>query len=325
MRKLHIFLITAMLSVSVLFTSVGFAQLSRSLSVHGNISATIPNDIFISNITLKSANNATEEINAYALCVMNSTVYLSSNADSQISYTVEFYNNADKDMAYIGTVVHEDAYDNDAITFTISGVTEAQVIGWHQYMTLTITFSYKDGVSANRVLNSLIGFQFGEVVILEEEEEQEKDDGTFTPGESYNTLVSQLLSNSNRYGLNDSHKGYVVHNTLKDVGVMYSGTHANAGNLDKFYQALQVKDSASVDFALQYVSETQYIAYLHLRTDSAQDAIKVYKQYLNYNASTKKWELGIALVGYAPTTYISSVSHYGILPEDWQPGALPTE
>lgn len=324
MKKYHIFLLSLMLSFSILFTGFGYAKIARSLNFSANISAAMPNTIFISDVKLEATSNATAQINGYAQCVLNTTVELRADANASVSYTVEFFNNAEKDMAYIGTIVHENAYDNDSITFTVSDVQEAQVIPLRGTLTLTITFSYKDGISTNHILNSLIGFQFGEVVHFEEEEEQEKEDGTFVPGESYNTLVSQLLSNYNRYGLNDSHKGYVVHNALKKDGVIYRGTHSTSGNLDKFYEALQVDDSKNIDYALQYVSDTEYIAYLFLRTDSAEDAIKVYKQYITYNETTKKWELGVALLGYAPAKYISDVSHYAILPEDWKPGALPT-
>lgn len=324
MKKYHVFLLSLMLSSSILFTGFGYAKIAKPLHVSANISVAMPNTIFISDVTQQSSYNATGQVNAYIQRTLNTTVNLGNNDEAFISYTVEFYNNTDKDMAYIGTTVHENVYDNDGIIFTVSDVQDAQVIPLHRTLTLTITFSYKDGISTNHILNSLIGFQFGEVIHFEEEEEQEKEDGTFVPGESYNTLVSQLLSNYNRYGLNDSHKGYVVHNALKKEGVIYRGTHSTSGNLDKFYEALQVDDSKNIDYALQYVSDTEYIAYLFLRTDSAEDAVKVYKQYMTYNATTKEWGLGVALLGYAPIKYISEVSHYAILPEDWKPGALPT-
>lgn len=323
MKRLSVFFIILTLSLSLLLTSVGYARTTKTLSLNAAISADMPNGIFISSVTQQSAVDATAQVNAYAQRVLNTTVTLGGSADAGISYTVEFYNNTNKDMAYIGTIVHENAYDNDSIVFTVSDVQEAQVIKLYQTLTLTITFSYKDGISTNRVLNSLIGFQFGEVINLEEEEEIEKEDGTFVPGESYNTLVMQLLTNYNRYGLNDSHKGHVVHNTLKKEQIIYRGTHSTAGNLDKLYESLQVESSQNVDYALQYVSDTEYICYLFLLTDSAQDAIRVYKQYLHYDDTTRKWVIGIALLGYAPTKYIESVNHYAILPEDWKPGTPP--
>ncbi|MBQ3063304.1 MAG: hypothetical protein IJC99_00680 [Clostridia bacterium] len=324
MKKIHIFLLSIVLSFSLLFTSVGYARITKPLYVGADIHAAMPDGIFISDVTLQAAINAAEQINSYAQRVLNTTVTLDNSDDASVSYTVKFFNNAEKDMVYIGTVVHEDAYDNDGIIFTVSDVQDAQVIKLRESLTLTLTFSYKNGISANRVLNSMIGFQFGEIIDFEEEEEQEKEDGTFVPGESYNTLVMQLLTNYNRYGLNDSHKGHVVHNTLKQDGIIYRGTHSTAGNLDKFYEALQIEQSQNVDYALQYISDTEYIAYLFLRTDSARDAIKVYKQYLTYDEATKQWVTGVALLGYAPTAYIDSVNHYAILPEDWQPGALPS-
>ena len=321
MKKRYVFLLALVLSLSMLFVGVGYARLTKTLSVAGNVQVDMPNAIFISNVTLKAENNATATVNAYTQRVLNTTVILGSSADASVSFQIEFYNNTDKDMAYVGTILDEAAYDNDGIAHAVSDVLHGQAIQRKGKLTLTLTFSYRDGVSANKVLNSLIGFQFGEVIDFEQEEEQGKEDGTFVPGESYNTLIQNILTNENRYGLNDSHKGYVVHDALASKKILYSSDHTTGGNIDKLYAALQIDASKNIDFVFEYVSETEYVVYLFDRKDVAEGSdITVYKQYFHYDTThynKPQWVAGTALIGHATIKEVKS-SVLSIVPSEWQ-------
>ena len=323
MKKSSVFLLALALSFSILFTGVGYAKLTKTLSVTGDIYASMPNAIFISKATLKSENAAIAQVNSHAQRVLNTTVTLGNNADASVSFQIEFYNNTDKDMAYVGTVYDEAAYDNPGITYAVSDVLDGQVIKKNGKLTLTLTFSYRDGVSTSKTLNSIIGFQFGEVIDFEQEEE----DGTFVPGESYQTLISNVLTNANRYGLNDSHKGYVIHNALKQNKILYSSDHTTGGNIDKLYEALQVDSSANIDFVFEYISDTEYALYLFNRNNVAEGQdITVYKQIFHYDSASfnpPKWVAGSALIGHATIKEVKS-SVLSIVPSEWQVGALKT-
>ena len=323
MKKSSVFLLALALSFSILFTGIGYAKLTKTLSVTANLQATMPNAVFISKVTLKSENDATATVNSHTQRVINTTVILGSSADASVSFQIEFYNNTDKDMAYVGTLYDEAAYDNSDIAYTVSDVLHGQTILLKGKLTLTLTFSYRDGVSADKVLNSLIGFQFGEVIDFEQEEE----DGTFEPSESYNTLVKNALTNANRYGLNDSHKGYVLHNALASKKILYSSDHTTGGNIDKFYESLQVDESQDIDFVFEYVSETEYVAYLFNRKNVTEGSeITVYKQYFHYDTThynKPQWIAGTALIGHATIKEVKS-SVLSIVPSEWQVGALKT-
>ena len=326
MRRVSIVLLVLVLSFSTLFTGFGYAKLTSTLLTSAQVNVTPVSDIFITNVQWQASQDAVWQINSYTMRVMNTTATLGESANARVSYQVEFLNNTDKDMAYIRAFHDSMAYDNEDIVYTISNVLDGQRITAGGRLTLTITFTWRDGVSTDNILHAVVGFQFGEAVDFEEEEEQEKEDGTFEPSTSYHTLVHNILTNSNRYGLNDSHKGYVIHNALKSSKILYSGDHTTGGNIDKLYEALQIDSTKNIDFVFEYVSETEYVVYLFDRKNALEGKdIMVYKQHFHYDTTSYnpgRWVEGTALRGHAVIKRIKS-SVYSIVPSEWEPGLPP--
>lgn len=307
-------LLALVLSFSVVSMTFGYAQLTSLMHVNVTSNAAPQDGVFILDVTEQEANNATGEILGYAQCALNTRISLGATAAASLTYTVEFYNNGTKDLAYIQALHDEIAYDNNAITYTITGAAEGDVIAKGGRLSLALTFSYRDTVSANRILNAVLSFRFGEVVIFNDVP------GQFEPGENYKTLIARILTNSNRYGLNDSHKGYVIHNALEEYGTLYSIDNVSGGNINKVLSALQ-SATANIDFVFEYVSATEYVVYLFSRTEATVgNTATVYKQHLHYKDG--KWaEDPIALVGTAPIKEVDRPkgTAVSILPEDWVP------
>ena len=324
MKKIYVFLISLVLSLSIFTTGFGYAKISRPLRVNSSVSTSLQDGLFISDVTLISQSSGTTEvINNYAQALLNTTVTLGSIASSTVAYRVTFYNNDTKELAYNSTIYADTAYDNNGISFTVSDILTGDKIAVGETLSLTLTFHYKDNVAANHTLNAVLGFQFGEVVDFEED----KEAGAFDPGENYNALVQNILQNKNRYGLNDSHKGYVIHNALKTNKILYSNDHTTGGNINKLYEALQIDETKNIDFVFEYISETEYVVYLFSHDDAILNKdTKVYKQFFHYDTTlaTPKWVASTALLGHAPIKYISGSTPASIIPSDWKPGPVPT-
>lgn len=320
MKKASICLLVLTLSFSVLFSAFGYARITGTLTLHGLVSAAIQSGVFISDVTQTEAQDAAVTVNGYAQHVLNTTVSLGESADSSISLEVEFFNNNGKDMAYGGAMHTADGYDNGDIAYTVSNILDGDLIKEGETLTLTLTFHYRDGVSALRELRAVIGFLFAEVVIFDD------TPGHFEPGEQYNTLVQRILENSKGYGLNDNHKGYVIHDALARYRVLYSTDNVQGGNIDKVLDSLQAA-TANIDFLFEYVSDTEYVVYFFSRTDATVGNVAtVYKQY--YHEKDGTWEAGSALLGHATIKEVeipSGGTHDSILPADWIIGPKPTQ
>ena len=309
MKKIQIFFICTVLSLSVLFTGFGYAAITTNLQLHGNANLTMQKGVFIAALTPTEGEGATQTLNSCVQATMNTTLTLGPTSGSTVSYRVRLYNNSATDMAYNDTASLENAYDNQNIAFAVTGVSSGDVIKAHGELFLTITFSFKGGtVAASKTLNSVIGFRFGEVIIF--------DPGHFEPGENYNQLVAAILSNANGYGLNDSHKGDVLHAAIGKDDYLYSFENIQGGNLKKMVGALQTT-TKNIDFVFEYISDSEYVCYLFDgESPKAGDTITVYKQHLVDNGT--KWVAGTALVGTATFKKVSG-SSYSILPSEWLP------
>ena len=250
--------------------------------------------------------------------MLNTTVSLGESADAKVSYQIQFFNNNGKNMAYNGLTADDKTADNASLQFTVSDIQDGALIEESGTLTLTLTVSRKEGADTSGLLNAVIGFQFAEVIVFEE------DPGSFEPGENYNRLVAQILSNSNGYGLNDEHKGYVIHTEIKENGILYSIDNIQGGNIDKILNALQ-SATANIDFLFEYVNDSEYIVYFFSRDDATVgNTATVYKQFFHDNGT--EWIAGNALIGHAPVKRVTRPkgAAISILPADWTVGPPPS-
>lgn len=325
-RSLLLVLLAVLLTVggalaTWVFSNGGIEGASESLSPSLGDFAW-PQAVYISRARVETAREATGQVISYLGTLLRSGTSLGAAADALVTYQVEFLNNAAIDMAYAGITVPEGGHSNPAIAYRVGDILDGAIVKPGERITLTLSFSYAAGVSAVRDLASAIRFEFGEPIIFEEEEP-----GFFQPGENYNTIVQNVMSNFNGYGLNDSHKGSVVHNNLKTRGLLYNGDKGvSGGQLDKFHEALQVDDTKNIEFVLQYVSDIEYIMYLFSKDDAGVgDDIMVYRQFFHYDGTAEKWVAGSALRGHAEvktfTFYSRTIT--SIKPEDWAVGEAP--
>lgn len=154
----------------VFFLGFGYASVSSiSLEIDGSASLNKQTGIYISNVVYTS-NVGADLTNSYIVTnyqtmLGNKTTLSTTNANSNVVYTVTIKNDESEDMAFKGIEYDPDFYDNSDIEVVVGGMNIGDVVTSGNSITFTVTFKYKNGItpsSNNNVLNSYINIKFGE-------------------------------------------------------------------------------------------------------------------------------------------------------------------
>ena len=176
-KKIHFkdsFVLISFISLIVLFMSIGYAAInSISLEISGYASASPMQGLVITDaryLTDYQADLTASKINNIFQTNLSSTIVLTQNRFSYITYEISIYNSTNNDYSYVETTYMTgiNTYDNENIVFTLTNLSTGEIIESGQTKTFKITFSYKNYVIPdNSTLNSILNFKFEE---LEEEE-----------------------------------------------------------------------------------------------------------------------------------------------------------
>lgn len=151
-------------SLAFCFLAIGYAKITSSMSISGEVSFTPPHEVYIYNIDSTSEN---AEI-VYSGTVVNSTVTLGNSASSTVSMTISVTNQTSVDYVFKGASVG--SYSNSDIVYSFSGITAEDVdkkiegtpLKAGGKLDFVVTFSYKNNaVPSNKVLSSVINYSFG--------------------------------------------------------------------------------------------------------------------------------------------------------------------
>ena len=176
-KKIHFkdsFVLISFISLIVLFMSIGYAAInSISLEISGYASASPMQGLVITDARYSTdyqADLTASKINNIYQTNLSSTIVLTQNRFSYITYEISIYNSSDNDYSYVETtyMTGTNTYDNENIVFTLTNLSTGEIIESGQTKTFKITFSYKNYVIPdNSTLNSILNFKFEK---LEEEE-----------------------------------------------------------------------------------------------------------------------------------------------------------
>ena len=208
-------LLCAVLALMMLFTGVGYAALTRSFAVNASVSLDAPVGLYISSVQLPDGANAV--VNSYIGTVLNSTVTLGNNKNSTLAVQVTIRNNSNTVYAFDSVLYSLGAgsYDNENITFSLSGLKKNQQLAGQATVTFTITFAYTGNNTSNRTLNSVLNFNFIEYIPgVADHFETILNDET-----SFNKLVDRMDTTGSLWQgerTDDSYVGNVVGATTDD-------------------------------------------------------------------------------------------------------------
>ena len=158
MKTRHIALMLCVLLLSTCFLGIGYATLSTTLSVDDTTRVDPPKTVYIfkANAASGTATNITR-----SGTVLSSTVTLANSASSQTVIRVTVKNNTEYPYTFNGVTytVGADTYDNTAIAVSTS-IAKGAELAPGGTVEFDVIFKYKSGVSANKVLNSVINLSY---------------------------------------------------------------------------------------------------------------------------------------------------------------------
>lgn len=322
----------AFVLLMVCLSSIGYAQVSGSLSISGQASVTGKTyDLYISDAKEISAEGQTAQVSSlsYAGTLLTSTVILSGN-DSIVTVQVTIVNETGKDMVYNRTVYGEEdtGYDNNDIVFSLQGMRSGQRLRNDASVTFTVSFQRSENPSGNSlILNSVLKFEFAEAIDFGEEttetptepidppqpsetetdapaeiETEAPDEPETEVGVDFDQMIELVLEAT--YGLNDADKGTVSHNVIREYGYLRPGIKGvQGGQTDHFFTGASVDN---LGYVFQYVTDTEYYFYMFKKADAeAELGTNPYGRCLTYklvfylDPDTQKWVYDSAMIGYA--------------------------
>ncbi len=160
-------LIIFMLFFCVVFTSIGYAEMTDSLIVSGNAELTEPQALFITEATLTKGTNA-RETELAALTLVDSSIVLDSDGTAEMSITVK--NNTDEDYGFNAVRYAPSAFSNPNISVKTNLTRKSvdnrgheepgTVVAAGASLTFTVTFTHNGSSPVDLSLISLINYEF---------------------------------------------------------------------------------------------------------------------------------------------------------------------
>ena len=166
------------LSLSFLFTTLGYAALTDTLSIHGSAEVNIPDGLYIVEMTVDgSASNLdvhTFEFAPYSTTV-ESTIsrarpsWGGSQQAGSVTYKIRVFNNTDYVYTYRDLYYQSDLYNNGSVSKSsgnsrFSVVTDfpnGETVQARDYLTFYVTYTVGKSLSANNQYHTLLNYQFG--------------------------------------------------------------------------------------------------------------------------------------------------------------------
>ena len=339
MTKAKTLALCLLLIFSVSFASLGYAAVTSSLFIVGSADADPILDIFISNVEVLEG-NAT--VNYTTLTIMSSTVSLSSTSD-EVTLRITLTNNSSHHKVFNAVKYVDESYSNKNIGFSLTNLMTGDHVSNVQgenTKTFDITFSFSGADSSNLTLDSILLFEFANEADWEKPDPGTGGGGsgdtptppTISVGEDFAALIEAARSDKkNSYGLNDSNKGDVLVNAVKQKGIIYSNDNrVSGGNLQHF--ATSTINAHNLDYLFEYVSDTEYVLYMWRLKEVESDntvigvtPITVYKQVYHYvyleDEREYSWEKSATMAGRAVIKQVKNNNGStveAIVPSEWE-------
>ena len=240
------------LSLMCVFSCIGYAALSTTLTIRESVESLPPNAVFITAATTSGTTGGSTTVNNFSMTVITSDTQLGSDKNSTATLHITVYNNTIDYHAFKGVHYNEGdyTYDNPNITMTVRGFDIGEKLAPKSYANIDITFRYDSYQGFPESLLSTLELHFGL---------SGAEDNT-----DYESYISNFLTNINGYGLNDTDKkGTEVFNNLKTHTLLYADDNLKGGNLKHLINAVNTDQTEALTFVYQYVSETKVVLFTY--------------------------------------------------------------
>ena len=270
-----------------LFTCLGYAATTGSLSIHGDFEATPPHALFITSVTTDSTLGGEVVSSDYISTTVISSISLGNNENSTVTLHVMVFNNTLDYYKFsnIEYLDNEATYSNKDIIFEATADYRGETrLMPGKYADIDITFQYADYPISSSELTSMLNIHFHLV--------GEQDNAAV----DYDEYIELFLKNG-RYGLNDnSNQAKSIRDAIKQYGLVYANDNLQGTNLKNLVSAVNTDLTEDLTFVYQYVSDTELFLYTyeekHNDSSSINQPIVVYKTTFTYgenSAGVTQW------------------------------------
>lgn len=144
---------------------IGYASISGViLDITGDASIKKEENTVITDVTFFSGTNVNNTLSSIKYnygTLIDAHIVLGDSIDSSITYKVVISNRQNTPVKYRGDVVDPLFYDNELISYSVSGIVENEIIQPNTSKELYITFRYASEDTTHNVLNkAYINFKF---------------------------------------------------------------------------------------------------------------------------------------------------------------------
>ena len=164
-------LVSISLSLMCLFNCLGYASLSDTMKIGGEVKISIPSGLFITNIKTRSTNNADKNTVSYVeySTTVNSIISRKGNSAGTVMYEITVFNNTEHEYAYRGLYYMSSYGSNSYVSTSTSnsklGVVvsfpNGSIVAPGESLTFTVTYTIGKSISASMDLSTMLNFQFG--------------------------------------------------------------------------------------------------------------------------------------------------------------------
>ncbi len=185
MTKLAKIILTAVISFSICFITVGYAAITGQLSLNVNIESVAPEGLFITELTVSTNPNRLDVCTAsfapYSTAVDCSLSKSSSSRAGSVTYKITVLNNTKYEYAYRGLYYQSslENYHNSYVSTSnadnkigvVTSFPDGKIVGRGEELTFYVTYTIGSSSStfySSRTYKTLLNYQFGINVETEE-------------------------------------------------------------------------------------------------------------------------------------------------------------
>lgn len=325
MRRNYLLMLTVALFLLFSLTLSGVSAAWVYLAYPADVNAELPSDtttfrygtIYITDVVCIGGNYEQAESKKTADLDITSDIRLLATADSSAQISVTFYNNTE--VSYYYNEAQTKTHSNDAVSYTVSGISSKEEFPAKSFKTVTVTFAHATANISTEQLNSCIHFNFvvdkesiGDVVAQTAVDRFRDILNNKVAPDSYDTLDTAM---NNRGGLN------------KASAVTYIGNVSGSSSADsRVIQTLFGDEFMSMDLDGDGKAEpiTMMIKRENLDNDSSTGASYTYSSW-NRDTTVDGVEMSIYITAEdlsnvssnkSVTVYVATFTKYAA-DEEW--------
>ena len=164
--------ISISLSLMCLFTCIGYAALTSTMEIEGNVKVEIPSGLFITRIDeLSKSSNMSVISNSYVnySTTVNTVLKRTNNSAATVQYEIEVLNNTEREYAYRG-LYYMNSYGQNSYVSTsnannklgvVTSFPNGKLVGPGETLVFTVTYTIDRRISSSLQLDTMLNFQFG--------------------------------------------------------------------------------------------------------------------------------------------------------------------